>query len=744
MAIYHLSAQVISRSTGRSSVAASAYRAGLKLVDERTGEVHDYSRKRGIEHREILAPAGAPAWATNRSALWNAVEAIEKRKDAQVAREIDIALPAELDAAQRLDLVRQFVQSEFVARGMVADLCIHKPGRKGDDRNHHAHIMLTMRSIAGDGFGQKVREWNDKSLLQSWREGWEQHANAALERAGIGGRIDHRTLDAQGIERVPQIHIGPRVAQMEARGIRTARGDLAMAIDAANDELQELHHARRSVESAIRAHSGGSSREVGGGGGATSAEHGEAVRRPADAGIGHELGQLSAGDRLVAGADQRGDSSGRAIEQDAGEPAPASIGLESGRAGGQGSHAGGSAAAAEALPTGGGGRDAGGGAYERVLDLSAPLAGGTGGDAGRPRGSAVPDDQRRTDMPTDRTAQAVERQLQAMGCAMYEVGVRHPTKGMLLREWAADMIRKSIAWLKRQNALGNDIYIRPSRSSASSLVLIDDLSAEKVRDMGALGLAPALVTQTSAGNFQAWVRLSEEAQPPAVRTAVARQLAQQLGGDPNSADHAHFGRLAGFTNQKPERAVAGRQPFVLVDRADPGAVAERGRDLVREALATLSKERNNEVRAAVKEAAAQAPAPARAWAQRSRELGTWYSGMWKGLRDRFGDDFDASRADWMCAVALIGKGYDVDSVADAIARHSPGVEKRKGRDLDEYVLATAGKAEIWCELAKQGAAYADVAERLLPMARERAAARAAEADQAEQERKPNRDYGLER
>ena len=347
-------------------------------------------------------------------------------------------------------------------------------------------------------------------------------------------------------------------------------------------------------------------------------------------------------------------------------------------------------------------------------------------------------------MPTDRTAQAVERQLQAMGCAMYEVGVRHPTKGMLLREWAADMIRKSIAWLKRQNALGNDIYIRPSRSSASSLVLIDDLSAEKVRDMGALGLAPALVTQTSAGNFQAWVRLSEEAQPPAVRTAVARQLAQQLGGDPNSADHAHFGRLAGFTNQKPERAVAGRQPFVLVDRADPGAVAERGRDLVREALATLSKERNNEVRAAVKEAAAQAPAPARAWAQRSRELGTWYSGMWKGLRDRFGDDFDASRADWMCAVALIGKGYDVDSVADAIARHSPGVEKRKGRDLDEYVLATAGKAEIWCELAKQGAAYADVAERLLPMARERAAARAAEADQAEQERKPNRDYGLER
>ena len=344
----------------------------------------------------------------------------------------------------------------------------------------------------------------------------------------------------------------------------------------------------------------------------------------------------------------------------------------------------------------------------------------------------------------DRTAAAVERQLAAMDCKLYEVGVRHPSKGMLLREWAADMIRKSIGWLKRQNAQGCDIYIRPARSAASSLVLVDDLSAEKVRDLAAQGLAPALVTETSKGNYQAWVRLTPEAQPPAVRTAAARQLARQLGGDPNSADHGHFGRLAGFTNRKPERVTNGRQPYVLVERADPGAVAERGRDLVQQALATISRAHAIEVRAAVKEAASQAPAPARSWAQRSRELGTWYSGMWKGLQDRFGDDFDASRADWMCAVALIGKGYDVDSVADAIAKHSPGVEKRKGRDLDDYIVSTAGKAEIWCELRDKGAAYADVAEQLLDMAKARRAEREAEAAQADQQERKRQGYGLER
>ena len=750
MAIYHLSGQVISRSSGRSSVAAAAYRAGLKLVDERTGEVHDYSRKRGIEHREVLAPANAPAWASDRARLWNEVERVEKRKDAQLAREFDIALPVELDAAQRLALVREFVREQFVERGMVADLDLHRPGRDGDDRNHHAHVMLTMRSIDADGFGGKVREWNDKDLLKQWRESWERHANAALQRAGLVERIDHRTLVEQGIERAPQIHLGPHVVEMEARGVQTERGGAALAIADANDELQELSHARRIVEGEIRTHSGADRRGPGQGHRAVGAEHDSAGRRPAQPGGGVGVGEQRPGRSMVEGPGVGLGLGGGFGGGDAGAGQASGARAQRGDAAGpqrgqdgRGSGEGRVVAPGQALAAGGLRGRGDGGAYERVLDLAAPFAPGAGGEPGRGPGRAVPDDQRRTDMPTDRTAQAVERQLAAMDCKLYEVGILG-AKGMLIREWAADMIRKSIAWLKRENAKGQDIYIRPARKSASSLVLVDDLSADTVRGLAGRGLAPALVTETSKGNYQAWVRLTPESQPPAFRTQAAKALARELGGDPNSADHAHFGRLAGFTNRKPERAVDGRQPFVLVERADPAAVAQRGGELVREAKEALAQARAVEVRAEVKAAAAKAPAPARAWAQRSRDLGNWYTGLWKGLESRFGKDFDASRADWMAAVALIGKGYDVDSVADAIAKHSPNVEQRKGRDLDDYIVSTAGKAEIWCELRDKGAAYADVAEKLLPLAQQRQAERSAEHERQASARERDRGFDMER
>ena len=197
MAIYHFDASVISRSKGRSSTAASAYRAAERVVDRRTGEVHDYTRKHGVEHTEILAPAHAPDWARDRSALWNAVEQIERRKDAQVSREVRVALPSELSVEQNRDLVRGFVQEQFVARGMVADIALHAPGREGDQRNHHAHIMLTTREIGPEGFGAKNRDWNAKELLVDWRSSWAEHVNRTLERCSVHERVDHRTLEAQ-------------------------------------------------------------------------------------------------------------------------------------------------------------------------------------------------------------------------------------------------------------------------------------------------------------------------------------------------------------------------------------------------------------------------------------------------------------------------------------------------------------------------------------------------------------------
>lgn len=238
MAIYHLSAQVISRSANRSSVAAAAYRAGEAIEDRRLDAVHDYTDKTGIAHKEILMPAGAPVWMTDRAELWNRVEEFEKRCDAQVAREMNIALPKELDFEQSRELIREFVTEEFVKRGMVADLAMHM----GDANNPHAHVMLTMRELSGDGFGRKQREWNDRKLLEHWRASWSLHCNRALERAGHEARIDHRTLEEQGIDRVPTVHLGP-AADLEARGVVTEIGDRQRQILDIN-EVRELHRGR--------------------------------------------------------------------------------------------------------------------------------------------------------------------------------------------------------------------------------------------------------------------------------------------------------------------------------------------------------------------------------------------------------------------------------------------------------------------------------------------------------------------
>jgi ATP-dependent exoDNAse (exonuclease V) alpha subunit len=241
MAIYHLSADIVRRSAGRTATAAAAYRAAELIEDARTGIAFDYSRRSGVLHVEILAPESAPAWMRDRAVLWNAVEAAEKRKDAQLARDITLALPHELEPAQRLALVRGFVASAFVAQGMVVDIAIHAPCRRdADTRNHHAHILLTMRAIDGDGFGAKVREWNDTALLEQWRAQWAEHVNRALEDAGERARVDHRSLAAQGIEREPQIHLGPAVVELAARGIDTDRGDVAQEIEAINAALAEI------------------------------------------------------------------------------------------------------------------------------------------------------------------------------------------------------------------------------------------------------------------------------------------------------------------------------------------------------------------------------------------------------------------------------------------------------------------------------------------------------------------------
>ena len=197
MAIYHLRASVISRSSGRSATAAAAYRAAEQIEDRRTGLSFNYASKRGVEYTEILAPDHAPDWVADRSELWNRVEESETRKNSQVAREVRVALPDELSHDERVELVREFCQDAFVERGMVADVAIHAPGKEGDERNHHAHIMVTTREIDAEGFTTKNRDWNSKDVLEGWRSSWAEVSNEALERSGLDERIDHRTLEEQ-------------------------------------------------------------------------------------------------------------------------------------------------------------------------------------------------------------------------------------------------------------------------------------------------------------------------------------------------------------------------------------------------------------------------------------------------------------------------------------------------------------------------------------------------------------------
>ena len=222
MAIFHLSVKTISRSAGRSSTAAAAYRSGVEITDERTGEIHDYRRKAGVESAELFLPDGAPEWATDRAKLWNAAEQSEKRKNSTVAREFEVALPSELSADQRRKLAHDFARELVKRHGFAVDVAIHAPGKEGDTRNHHAHILCTTRKLTAEGFTEKTRELDDRATgaqeVTHWREQWAGLTNAALERAGHAVRVDHRSLEMQGIDREPAIHLGPSATAIERRG----------------------------------------------------------------------------------------------------------------------------------------------------------------------------------------------------------------------------------------------------------------------------------------------------------------------------------------------------------------------------------------------------------------------------------------------------------------------------------------------------------------------------------------------
>ena len=247
LAIYHLSIKIVSRGKGKSAVAAAAYRAGETITNEYDGITHDYTRKSGIVHTEIMLPENAPHEYANRAVFWNAVEKSERYKTAQLAREIVLALPAELSKEQNISLICGYVKEHFVDAGMCADVCVHDTG----GGNPHAHVMLTMRPIEKDGsWGQKSHsangkkvptiDWNEQSKADEWRKTWEDAANAELKRCGFDVRIDHRSYEKQGVDKIPTVHLGVAATQMERKGIATERGNRNREIAVTNSQLRQL------------------------------------------------------------------------------------------------------------------------------------------------------------------------------------------------------------------------------------------------------------------------------------------------------------------------------------------------------------------------------------------------------------------------------------------------------------------------------------------------------------------------
>src|SRR3989338_6799256 len=223
MAIYHFSVKVISRATGASAVASAAYRSASRLHDERLDRHHDFTGKSGVVHSESMLPDGADEEFSDRATLWNTGEAGEKRKEAQRAREGECASPREREQAQSVELARDFVQHEMVDRGMVADLNVHWDIGPDGLAKPHAHVMLSMREVGEDGFGAKVRDWNRTELVEHWREAWADHVNERLAQLDIDARIDHRSLEDQGIDLEPQHKIGPAAGRMAGEGVETER-----------------------------------------------------------------------------------------------------------------------------------------------------------------------------------------------------------------------------------------------------------------------------------------------------------------------------------------------------------------------------------------------------------------------------------------------------------------------------------------------------------------------------------------
>ena len=500
-------------------------------------------------------------------------------------------------------------------------------------------------------------------------------------------------LEAVGVEVVPTVQMGGaklsgllyRLDGVTMKGSDLGRGYTAAGIqkrgivyeqnrDLATVERCRSREARRALGEPDREPEAGQAPERGGFGrdaGAAGPGYGGADRRgAADAGRDRPQEQGAWRDVQAAAIGSREELQGRG-----GDSAESCRESEPSRAEDE---------AAALPPSGGHGLDHGPGycgARERILALASPAQGAGAEPAGRASRGGAPEARR------DRSLEAVRRQIAAMGVPRFEVGIRDAKTGkMMNREWGRAEIERAVPWLKRMNAMGNDVYIRPA--GEHGLVLLDDLKPQALERMKAEGFAPAATIETSPGNFQAWVKLSDKPLSADVRRAAARWLAKRYGGDLNSADSRHYGRLAGFTNRKPQYARGNLQPYVLAHDC-PGTVAS---------AAPAYLERIEQHLAAAKQAQQQKRPEALQVAKPNPGGGSYDPARtYQRLMQLYGPEVDISRLDWKIAVDMARLGHPVQTIEKAIREHSPKIEARKAGHVDDYIRRTVQKAwqKVW-------------------------------------------------
>jgi hypothetical protein len=644
-AYYNFEAKIIQRSKGQSSVAAAAYNAGEKIKDERTGILHDYTRKHDVHHTAILTPENAPAWASDRQELWNRAEREEKRKDSQVGRQFIMCFPTCLTHEEKIVLSKQFLQEEFVNKGYAVDVAYHDFKGK-NAHNPHAHVLVSSRAMSESGFCSfKDRSWNGKERLFELREKWAAIQNRHFEQTGREERVDHRSYQERGIDRTPQVHEGKAVSAIRQKIARGERQDTTSLIDL-NNEIRQLN-AQLEFEKT------------------TLAELKAKAAREQDNNKQNDK-QIVATTKEVLKIAQPSVRELKAEAEDLHQQQRAQFTLD----------------------------------IAEIVKASKPQP---APKVQEPAPSERTPEKRGTmppppHEPNDRTYRAVWRQLQAFeGDGMFEVGILNPETGKMRNlTYHRDSLLKidpetkkasTLSYLKAENAKGKHLYVRPAphpNGDTQGYVLVDDIDQVTAEELREKGLAPSVLVETSWKNCQAWIKVDERLTRNEA-SKVARLIAREAGGDPGSAGYQHYGRLAGFTNRKEEHLdlYTGQYPWVLVHHAER-TQASAGAAWVARARAELEEEQKQKEAtkacqtelASEKASEAELEKAVRAFAKYSAKTTTQ----------------DPSTRDWIALKSMAKRGYSLEALEHALW-HSEGLEERKKGHTADYVQRTLAKLQ---------------------------------------------------